>query len=155
MTIDITNPEHARALQSAVDLATEPAFAAVSTYCADMAKAADPPVKWAFEALSDPARAADLIRALVERAGLRVIGFRETSSFPFASIEVRALADGASCAGHVDVGIAIDVIHVPIAARQWSTMLHLRDVPATIARLLALSPGAGADAVLAALRGKP
>lgn len=150
--IDINNPEHVAALRWALDLKSK-AGAKVTDpgLCATiMARVANPPHKWAFAALSSPASAAELIRSLVERAG---------------------------CAAHaylydpdeLDDEDGMDSAFVFTAFREpmeiwWSfedeedddgeNNIQISNAPAIIARLIALSPNAGAEAVLQALRGE-
>lgn len=133
MIIDITNPEHLKALNHACVCAlasNDP------DYCKKLSDMTKGPLRSAFVALSNPARAADVIRQLVERAGVRVksarpIWFGKHRNDPHAAVDFgHAVGD---CSG----------VAVSMCA-----------VLERVTRLLALPPNAGAEAVLAALRGK-
>lgn len=137
MTIDITTPERIRCLRETVslyaDLTPEQRETWLEKLRRDCALSEHGPVEVlaVAEAITDPAKAAELIRRLVERAGVKVIEHGVTSGdpdFPYVSI-----ADRAELL-YVSFGMKRAVVLVP--------------------RLLALAPGAGADAVLAALRGE-
>ena len=90
----------------------------------------------AIRALSSPALAADLIRQLVERAGVKVRSSGVKKFGPPLKFEVASVAFADPLGGHN--GLAFGV----------------KKIPAIIARLLDLAPNAGAEAVLKALRGE-
>jgi hypothetical protein len=78
VSLDPSNPAHVEAIRWACGDREEP-----------------PPnhhASFALAAVQEPSLSASLLRALLQRCGVRVLGFEETSSFAFASVE--PLGDG-------------------------------------------------------------
>lgn len=94
-----------------------------------------------FDTLSDPAKAAELIRQLVEQQGVSVNMTSAYDEEPDAQAAIMIAVDRA----RLWIFTKDDAAPVAITAL---------DIPTTIVRLLALPPDAGAEAVLAALRGE-
>jgi len=142
--IDINNPDHVSALRWAIDLKSK-AGAKVTNpgLCATiMARVANPPHKWAFEALSSPVSAAELIRQLAKRAGLPVRNFYSQGRDVFASVELD------------DTYIRVEIVNHFVGKEPTGHTFKFADVAQLVSRLLILDTNAGPVEVLQALRGE-
>lgn len=64
--------------------------------------------------ISDPDELAEIVAELTRKCGLPVLGFNETSSWPFASVGVVDLNEpSASIASGSKLGIRVETVHVP------------------------------------------
>lgn len=148
MSLDLDNNEHVRCLRETIalwsDLTPEQRETWLEKLRRDCALSEQGPreVLAAAEALTEPAKAAELISRLVERAGVTCAATSVSSLWEHRGHDVRV---GSTERGRVHIANA--------PAGDWQAM-DLADVPPLILRLLSLAPNAGADAVLAALRGE-
>lgn len=125
MNLDLSNRDHVAELLAACE--SFPAYKVTSTPETGRIRSA------ACKALSSPA-AAELIRQLVERGG--------------SGVDVKCVR-----------GIQWRIVYYAKNEREWFAVNDadgnvLATIPALIARLLALAPNAGAEAVLQALGGE-
>jgi hypothetical protein len=116
VTLDLTRPEHREALRWACNQGIE--HAAVRRH-------EDSDKGQALRALSSPSDSAAIVRALLEGCGVRILDFKETSSFAFASVE--SLGDG----------LRIETVHYPAMGHIHGGAVERANVPALILTLLA------------------
>lgn len=144
MTLDLSNPDHEAALLRACGVARSQVAQLNRDYVQMAALGASDPIdKAALLALSSPASTAELIRQLVERAGVRVIPANKSVVGPSATV----IHDGFG-------GLVVEMSSATIPGAAHDCAIPGKRIASTIARLLALAPNAGAEAVLRALRGK-
>lgn len=149
MTIDITNLEHREALRVA---STCMLLDKARTRDEWIAHCSDEPLALAFEALSDPAQAAELIRALVGRAGVSCVA---PANLHEAVPPHGAARASVSATVHGTIRVSMMWRRRASDEVMGDTIASVEDRRCdAIVRLLVLEPGAGAADVLAALRGE-
>jgi hypothetical protein len=157
MTLDLTNPAHEAALRSALAVRIHGPLTDKGREDCPILKASGIDIisacdlmKAAYATIDDPALASDLIRQLVERAGV------SRCAFPYPGMDWMTCCRVKGHEGPHAHCLGNDGFECLSGECMTEDALGERCAPnpAIIARLLALPPNAGAEAVLRALRGE-